>query len=76
MMAEVSARVAADAALQVQIANASALVPYVSVDELKTLLVPPARLPEDYLQLCTEELIKRHRIREELLVKLGVKGAA
>lgn len=38
--------------------------------------VHPSRLPEDYLQLCAEELLKRQEAREALLVKLGIRKAA
>jgi hypothetical protein len=36
----------------------------------------PARLPEDYLMRCAEELLKRHEAREAALVKLGLRRAA
>jgi hypothetical protein len=36
----------------------------------------PARLGEDYLMRCAEELLKRHKARTEALRKLGLLEAA
>jgi hypothetical protein len=36
----------------------------------------PKRLPEDYLMRCAEELLRRHKEREAMLVKLGLREAA
>jgi hypothetical protein len=38
--------------------------------------VAPARLPEDYLMRCAQELLRRHNERNALLVKLGIKAVA
>jgi predicted ATP-dependent serine protease len=35
-------------------------------------LIDPKRLPEDYLTRCAEELMRRHRVRAEMLAKLGI----
>jgi hypothetical protein len=48
----------------------------------RSLPGPPRRLPdprlwpEDYLERCAAELLKRHEAREAALVKLGLRRAA